>query len=169
MGLDRASTDARVYWLVAGTKASKRITLAQGKGGPPAAGQQVSVRGFTGQNVRVVDVTDSAAVQEIAAAVTADKSGYIATVTAGGTGDWLLLMFADAQAGHPLTVTANIPSSLRQAANGADLLILTQRSFFAAVEPLKAQRQKEGLSVAVIDIEDIRRRPQTSTPVAPGS
>lgn len=51
--------------------------------------------------------------------------------------------------------TANQPSSLRQAGNGADLLIITQREYFSTVESLKALRESQGLSVAVVDIEDI--------------
>ena len=54
-----------------------------------------------------------------------------------------------------LTAAANQPSSLRQPANGADLLLITQRQFFPAVEALKMLRQSEGLSVAVVDIADI--------------
>ncbi len=119
------------------------------------SGQQVSVSGFTGKGIRVLDITDSESVQEITASVTEEESGYRAMATPGGTGDRLLLMFADTQTRHPEKVAANIPSSLRQPGNGADLLILTERGFFGALEPLKALRQKEGLSVAVVDIEDI--------------
>lgn len=38
VGLDGASTDTRVYWLVAGTKPGKRIPITQGKGDPIGPG-----------------------------------------------------------------------------------------------------------------------------------
>jgi len=52
-------------------------------------------------------------------------------------------------------LAANIASTWRQPANGADLLILTRRDFFAALEPLRSLRQKQGYSVALVDIEDV--------------
>ncbi|HSE36229.1 MAG TPA: C25 family cysteine peptidase, partial [Blastocatellia bacterium] len=43
----------------------------------------------------------------------------------------------------------------RHPGNGANLVILTRREFFASLDPLVSLRQKQGYSIAVIDIEDI--------------
>ena len=97
-----------------------------------------------------MDVTDANAPLEIVATVTEGKNGYTLTGAATGLGYRALLAFSDSQAQHPWTITPNQPSSLRQAANGADLLIITQRDYFTTVEPLKAHRQSDGLSEAII-------------------
>ena len=52
-------------------------------------------------------------------------------------------------------VRANQPSSWRQSSNGADLLIIAHRDFKGGVDNLKSLRQSQGLSAAVIDVEDV--------------
>src|SRR5262249_22582103 len=56
---------------------------------------------------------------------------------------------------QPAAISANQGSNLRQPANGADLLVITRREFFTQLAPLVALRQRQGLSVALVDIEDI--------------
>ncbi|HKQ06744.1 MAG TPA: C25 family cysteine peptidase [Blastocatellia bacterium] len=118
-------------------------------------GQQVSIAGFTGAAVRLIDVTDANAVQEIQGAVSGGKGGYAITAAVPGAGERRLLALSDSQIKKPVTTTANQPSRWRRAANGADLLIFTRRDFAAALQPLVALRQSQGLSVAVVDVEDV--------------
>jgi hypothetical protein len=47
----------------------------------------------------------------------------------------------------------NLPSNLR--AGSADFIVVTTREFANALRPLVALRQKQGLSVSLVDIEDI--------------
>jgi Peptidase family C25 len=119
------------------------------------AGRQVSIGGFTGSAVRVIDVTNPNAVQEITGAVSFGKSGYAITAAVPGEGERLLLAFADAQVKRPAAITANRPSGWRQADNGADLLIFTRRELAAALQPLVSLRRGQGLRVAVVDVEDV--------------
>jgi parallel beta-helix repeat protein len=119
------------------------------------SGQRVQVSGFTRRDIRLLDVTDINAPEELAATVTADKNGYTVSGSAAGSGDRALLAFAESQVDRPATITANQPSSLRHPTNSADMLIVTRREFISAVEPLKTLRQSQGLSVSVVDIEDI--------------
>jgi hypothetical protein len=51
-------------------------------------------------------------------------------------------------------VVANVPSSWHSA-QGADLVIIVPRSLQPSLQPLVAQRVREGLQVAVVDIEDV--------------
>src|SRR5205085_1141966 len=51
--------------------------------------------------------------------------------------------------------TANQPSSLRTPSEGADFVILSHRDFLDRARPLAALRQAEGLSVAIVDVEDV--------------
>jgi hypothetical protein len=103
-----------------------------------------------------MDITKSEAAQELTGSIQQDKSGYSITVTTPwGAGQRILLAFADGQVKQPASVWANRPSKFRQRAPGADLLILTRPDFFDGMELLKAFRQRQGLSVTMIDVEDI--------------
>jgi hypothetical protein len=120
-----------------------------------AGGQQISVDGFTSASIRLVDISDPNSVQTVEATIKPTKAGYAITASVLGSGDRLLLALADSQIKQPAQIAANVPSSWRTAGNGADLLIFTKRDFFMALGPLAAVRQSQGLSVAVVDIEDV--------------
>ncbi len=109
------------------------------------ASQQVTVSGFTRRDIRLMDVTEAGAPQEIAATVSEGKNGNTVSGKVAGSGIRELLAFSDSQAKHPWSITANQPSSLRQAGNGADLLIITRRDYFSTVEPLKTLARESGL------------------------
>src|SRR6185295_18998573 len=82
-------------------------------------------------------------------------SGYNLTVTPVGAGVRSLIAFTEEQMGHPVSITANQPSSWNEGTNGADMLIITHQDFRQAVEPLASLRRSQGLSVAVVDVEDV--------------
>ncbi len=137
---------------------------------------QLTIEGFTSPVIRVLDVTDAATTgpQEIAGTVRRqnrvppnsrtrvllppDAGGigpYSVNFTVPGVGQRKLLVLSSEQIQRPVAVTVNRPSSWRAPENGADYLIITRREFFPSVEPLRALRESQGLSVAVIDVEDI--------------
>jgi hypothetical protein len=67
-----------------------------------------------------------------------------------------LLAFAEGRFMSPSGVAANKPSSLAaDAAQRADLLVITHGDFTQQVAPLVAQRSAEGMVVKVIDVEDL--------------
>ncbi len=117
--------------------------------------QTVSVDGFSNGEIRVFDITDTAAVQEMAGAVKQKGETYGVTITAPGYGSRTLMAFTTDQARSAESVIANRPSNWRKASQGADLLIVTRDEFINGMDPLKKHRHGQGLSVAVIDIEDI--------------
>jgi subtilisin-like proprotein convertase family protein len=119
--------------------------------------RQVTISGFHSPTVRVMDVTEAekGVVHEIAAAVRRDKSGYSAMMTVPGDGTRQLVAFADTQMQRPAAIVADTPSSWRQPNNAASYVIITRRELMSAFEPLKQLRQQQGLSVAVIDVEDL--------------
>jgi hypothetical protein len=121
-------------------------------------GTTQTITGFTSPLIRVFDVTDANAISEIAGQIgapTGDKGqGYAVTVSVSGESRRLLAL-TDAQVKRPAAIALNQASSLRNAAQGADLLIVTRREFFEALMPLAALRQSQKLSVALVDIEDI--------------
>jgi hypothetical protein len=115
----------------------------------------VSVDGFATSQIRVMDVTDPASVVEVTGTIRRQKSGYGITVSVPGDGARALMAFDASQARRPARTAANRPSALRNSGQGADLLIVSHRDFFAALEPLAALRRSQGLAVAIVDIEDV--------------
>ncbi len=121
-----------------------------------AAGQQaVSVGGFSGAAIRVIDITDPAAALEVVPAVTAEPAGFRVSFQAPGSGRRTLLVFTDGNVLTPASTAGNAPSHWRDAANAADYLVLAPGAFHGAVAPLKALRESQGLAVSVVDLEDV--------------
>jgi hypothetical protein len=120
-----------------------------------SAGRQVTIGGFTGESIRIFDVTEPNAVQEISGYRGKDETGYGVSLIAPGAGQRTLLALTDENVSHVTKIAPDYPSNLRNPGQGADLLIITRRELFDSAGPLVALRQKEGLSVAVVDIDDI--------------
>lgn len=117
--------------------------------------QRVTIDGFSNNLIRLMDITDPGAVQEVRGTVAQHKSGFAITATAPKPGQRTLLAFTDGRVKKPATVTANYPSDWRNPRHSADFVIITHRNFVDSVEPLAALRQSQGLSVSVIDVEDL--------------
>jgi predicted extracellular nuclease len=117
--------------------------------------QQVTIDGFTASAIRVFDVTDANAAQEVIGAVKPQKNGFAVTVTAPGDGPRTLLVMTNDQAQRSPAVVANQPSNWRQPNQSADLVILTHRNLLASARQLQAYRESRGLRVALVDIEDV--------------
>ncbi len=121
-----------------------------------AQGQQgVIISGFSQAGVQVMDLTDPDLVQRVRGTVTQEQSGYAVRVEAPGTGKRTLLAFTDAHVMSPARIRANQPSDWREGDTGADLIIISHRDFVESTAPLKALRESQGLSVKVVDVEDI--------------
>jgi autotransporter-associated beta strand protein len=118
-------------------------------------GGVVRVDGFTAANIRVVDITDPNSPLELAASGSLSGVGYSVKVQALGSDTRTLMAFADDLAAQPASVTRNGPSNWNANSNGADLVIITHKDFRHVVEPLAALRRNQGLSVAVVDVEDV--------------
>ena len=118
--------------------------------------QQVNIAGFTNSSIHVVDITDANAVQELQVQVAPQKGGgYTVKAAPAGNGQRTLLALTDAGAKPPDSLSLNRPSSWRTATNAADLVIIGHRTFLDGLEPLRTLRENQGLSVAVVDVEDV--------------
>ena len=120
-----------------------------------SGGETITVTGFSQPVVRVLDITDPDDVQELTPRVEAQGSEFAITVRAPAPGERRLTALTENLASTPVTVTANRPSTLNRANNGANFIIITHGLFAAAMEPLKRLRQGQGLSVAIVDVEDV--------------
>jgi hypothetical protein len=118
----------------------------------PAAGkEQISIDGFASKTIRVFDVTDANSPQELIGKIDQTKNGYRVSLSSAADGQRNLLCISNGT--RPASLAMNLPSSLRDL--NARYLIITRRDFFDSLNPLLALHQRQGLSVAVIDIEDI--------------
>ncbi len=116
-------------------------------------GTRVSVGGFADAGVRVVDVTDPAVPVEIEATVAPGEGGNVATLSVPGTGERTL--FAFSQPDDAAWIARDRPSNLSSSANGADLVVVTTGDLRPALRQLVALRERQGLRVRVVDIQDV--------------
>ena len=121
-----------------------------------AAGKQVvTIDGFTNSQVRMFDVTDPNAIQEVLGTVRKGSSGFGITITVPGSGQRTMLAMTSDQERRAASVIANRPSSWRVPSQAADFVIVTRAEFANAIEPLRSLRQSQGLNTVVVDIEDV--------------
>jgi hypothetical protein len=119
------------------------------------AGRTIVVNGFSSSAIRLIDVTNPSTPSEVAPQIGPMNGGYafkLQTSSTGGTRTFTA--FTDDLASHPTALTANQPSNLTTMP-AVDMLVVTHKNFRSAVDPLAAQRRSEGLTVSVIDIEDV--------------
>ncbi|HKR02758.1 MAG TPA: C25 family cysteine peptidase [Pyrinomonadaceae bacterium] len=115
----------------------------------------VWIDGFTSQQVRVFDVTNPAAVEQLTVEVAPKDSGYAVKVSGGSGKLRVLLAVADSQTLHPAALNANEPSAWSGTDKRADFVIITHKDFREAVKPLADLRRSQGLETVVVDVEDI--------------
>jgi hypothetical protein len=121
--------------------------------------KQTRIEGFTNSNIRVIDITDRDAPEELQPEVKAQGDTYSASITlprsVAAKGARTLLAFADKGVERPDEVRGNQPSSLSDDSQSADFVIITHADFRNAVTPLAELRRNQGLTVAVVDVEDV--------------
>jgi len=120
-----------------------------------SGGQTVMVNRFSSANIRVIDTTNPDMPNEIYPQIGASGAGYAFKLKSPGNEAHTYLAFVDELAEQPASVIANEPSTWNSTANGADMVIVTPHEFRQQIEPLAALRRTQGLSVAVVDVEDI--------------
>lgn len=119
------------------------------------------VSGFTSANIRVVDITNQSNMSELTQTINVKPqpdgtfAADIQVPTAMLGSPHTLLLFAGGQALHPDLVRRNDPSSWAMEKAGFDYLIITSRDLKTNVEPLAQLRRIQGLTVGVVDVEDL--------------
>ncbi|MEK6283394.1 MAG: C25 family cysteine peptidase [Acidobacteriota bacterium] len=111
------------------------------------------VSGFTVPRIFLVDITDPNAVRVFNPKVEKVPGGYAFSVNTLETRTFLAL--TDQGARQPFAIRRNEPSNWNASTQGANLVIITPGSFRDTVEPLAQLRRSQGLSVAVVAIQDV--------------
>ena len=117
--------------------------------------RRATIDGFSSPSIRVLDITNSDEVREVLAQVEQRGDGYSVTVSAPKPGGRTLWAVADDQTKHVAAIEPNLPSSLRSRDQAADFLIIAHRDFLESVKPLRLHRESQGLTVTVVDVDDV--------------
>ena len=118
------------------------------------SGQRVTIAGFTSSDVRVMDVTDLNNPQELTGTISGSRNNSSITLTPPGAGVRSLLAFTGARA-MSAVAKANVPSNWHEEGLQHDYVMITTQDLKPSLGPLKALRESQGLSVAVVDVEDL--------------
>lgn len=119
------------------------------------SGEQVSIEGFSKDRIKVVDVTDPSNPTELGSVVSQGQQGFTVTATVSGVGERTLLVLSRDRAHSPASIRLDQPSNLKKRSQKPDFIIISHSDFADSLAPLVSLRQSQGLSVEVVDVEDI--------------
>jgi hypothetical protein len=125
--------------------------------GQPGA-RRYTLGGFSTNNVELYDVSvPQHPVRLQNTSLAANGGAYTLSFSDGDPASTAATYFALAgsEIQRPAAIVADTPSDLQSAAHGADYLIIAPAEFAAAVHPLVAHRQAQGLRIETIDVQDI--------------
>ncbi|MFL6212264.1 MAG: C25 family cysteine peptidase [Blastocatellia bacterium] len=120
-----------------------------------AGGQGLTINGFSNAAVRVFDVTNPAAVQEVVGTIAKRDAAYSVTFSLATAGQRDLLVITDDKLNKPAAIRQTRASQWRTPAHAADLIILTHSDFTASLSALVKARTAQGLRVEVADVDEI--------------
>jgi len=116
--------------------------------------RSAQVNGFSSAAIRVIDITNPNAVQELAPKITNVGGSYGFTVQSSSTTQ-NLLAFLDNLSAQPAAIVRNQPSTWNANTNAADMVIVTHGDFRTGADTLAAARRAQGMKVSVVDVEDV--------------
>jgi hypothetical protein len=116
-----------------------------------AAGAAARITGFTGRDVTLVDITQLRSPRLLRPSVEAARHGFTALIGRAPRARTFLALTTPAA---PAAAVKNRPSRWHET-GGADLVIIGYRSFLPQLARLKEYREKQGLKVALVDVEDL--------------
>ena len=122
---------------------------------PATFRQQVTIKGFTDSNIRLIDVTTPGSPRELVGTVTNSDGGFSITANVATQGARMLLAFASDQQKKPAAMAANQPSNWRDPSQASDYVVITRKNLIDSLGPLVAHRKSQGLTPSVVDIEDV--------------
>ncbi|HEY6230921.1 MAG TPA: C25 family cysteine peptidase [Pyrinomonadaceae bacterium] len=125
---------------------------------PLRGSQSLDVDGFSSPSVLVIDYTDPLNVILTQPESHPTANGYAITVSenaARSKAQRLLYAIPQGQFEQPAALTLNQPSTWNSTANAGAFLVVTHKSFLPDLAPLLNKRQSEGLSTALVNVEDV--------------
>jgi hypothetical protein len=118
-------------------------------------GQAATIGGFSNAQIFVVDISDPEEVTLVPGRITRHAGHYSVTVVPRGWGTRTLMALTGAAAAKPARITSHHPSSWHAPQTGFDMVMISHGDFVRTLGPLATLHQGQGLTVAVIDVEDV--------------
>ncbi|HEY8561361.1 MAG TPA: C25 family cysteine peptidase [Pyrinomonadaceae bacterium] len=116
--------------------------------------RQTAIGGFQSANIRIFDLTFPDNPSVLSNVGIANNSGnYRATIPASQRRPFYAV--EDSAILAPSSVTSNAPSTLSTAAHNGELIIVAYRTFMQQANDWANYRRAQGLTVEVVDIEDV--------------
>ncbi|MEM7392250.1 MAG: C25 family cysteine peptidase, partial [Verrucomicrobiota bacterium] len=115
----------------------------------------VTVFGFSEEEINVLDISRSGRPSVVSETRVEAADGGFSVSFVPPTEDGRYVAFTVDGVRNASGVTAETPTSLTEAGNRADYVIITLGEWTAAAETLAAHRRNDGLETMVVDIEDI--------------
>lgn len=113
-------------------------------------GRSTRVQGFTSSNIRVFDISDPNGTTQVNARIEGNS------VFIPANRPQLLYAIADEAVLQPSAVVSNSPSTILASAANKDLVIISHGKFFGAVlDNLANYRRSQGLTVEIVNVEDV--------------
>lgn len=124
---------------------------------PP--GSRIHLTGFTNPQIRVFDITNPLAIEQLAPSVRSTSSDFTADLSvpgspAAGNARTLLAFSAD-QLAAAFEVAFHAASDQTERQQGADIIVVTHPDFASCLAPLVQLRREQGHSVQVVTIDEI--------------
>jgi hypothetical protein len=124
----------------------------------------LKIDGFATSSVRLIDYTDPLNVGISRPVSEPSGAGFAITVPTSDPPQKATRLFYAIPRGQfdqPASLALNQPSTLNQGnlsqtiTHGADFLVVSHKNFIPALAPLLNQRQSQGMTAAVVDVEDV--------------
>ncbi len=123
------------------------------------AGNQIHATGFSNPRVRVFDVTNPLAAQQLQGAVRLENGSYVVDFGVPGAANSNqtrdLLVIADDQIEAPASFAFHARGGLAAHLSPAAIVMITHADFVQSLAPLVAHRQQQGYSVKVVTTDEI--------------
>ena len=117
---------------------------------------QVAVTKLSQPNIVIYDITNPFDVAEVVNfAVEGEKRDYQATFETPAASEKTYYVSTTKQIKSPPSITPWKPANLNGPKNGADYILITDKDFLEAVQPLAELRRRQGLRVKVVSVQDI--------------
>jgi len=124
-----------------------------------ASGSHLHIANFSNPQIRVFDITNPLAIEELTGRVQSTTTGFAIDVVAAGSSftgrPRQLLAFSSDELFAPSSLAFHHPSVLRERQEGADILIVTHPDFAASLVPLVRLREEQGHAVKLVTIDEI--------------
>jgi hypothetical protein len=124
-----------------------------------AVGSEIHATGFLNSRIRVFDITNPQAVEELQATIHSDSSSFAADFGVPGSANSSparnLLVIADDQVESPSALTFHSRGILANHQASAAIVMITHPDFVPSLTPLVQMREQQGYSVRVVTTDEI--------------